>query len=401
MPVPLLTSLKYTNIYCLFVSSASPSINIVKVYPTDTELLLVLKSNEIDTSIFDVQYQIKYWSKLKQITKASVLMSTNMVRINNLLPNNCYYFSLQYTMRLPNDISMTSNWTKEILFCTTARAMIATPKQFTCFKKNLTQGINDVPVIELTWRKPSINQITYGVIESYKLSIDFINFPYAKTVTYSIASTSNSVENFLTQLNGYREGGVIKYTLALCNNNGCSRNNVSCSVHLFIPGGELNGKPGQIPIILACVIPVISFLVLVVAGFVSYYRKKEIEKDLCVDDSTWINGTTNLGASVSSRGSSLQEHPDKTTTEKQRPTTINKKDSLSSIISKDEAILEKPTKNTKFAEENVLSVSRDNIARLFIQTFSPSRNNKAHAHKNNEPLLDNKNTEQVSPENIV
>ena len=72
----------------------------------------------------------------------------------------------------------------------------------------------------------------YGNIESYRLTIEFVNKPYYHLFNYSILSTSKKYEIFTSNLNGYRDGGRLSYKIATCNTAGCSANTSKCALYI-------------------------------------------------------------------------------------------------------------------------------------------------------------------------
>ena len=72
----------------------------------------------------------------------------------------------------------------------------------------------------------------YGNIESYRLTIEFVNKPYYHLFNYSILSTSKKYEIFTSNLNGYKDGGRLSYKIATCNTAGCSANTSKCALYI-------------------------------------------------------------------------------------------------------------------------------------------------------------------------
>lgn len=272
------------------------------IYHSSNQILVKLLDNTKLTKFHGISYKVKYWTKESTNKKKEIASTSRLIAVKDLSPNTCYYISAKFEASIySTEDKIIANWTTPQLECTKVEAITDHPRNFTC--QQVTRPTGGSPaMLKLTWESPDIETKRYGNIKSYKLST-VIFLPRIRaniTLNATVAMSKEDDYQLYSNYDDYKFGRYVYYELSVCNDVGCSDVLSRCSLKLSDPLPSVH-KRIPLSILLSCLIPSITIVMLIIGAFISYYTKKEIAKDL--EEPLTVTGETNDAA----EGNSSQE----------------------------------------------------------------------------------------------
>ncbi|XP_057297509.1 uncharacterized protein LOC130628575 [Hydractinia symbiolongicarpus] len=272
------------------------------IYNSSNQILVKLLDNTKLTKFHGISYKVKYWTKESTSEKKEIASTSRLIPVKDLFPNTCYYISAKFEASIySTEDKIIANWTTPQLECTKVKAITDHPRNFTCQQVARPTG-GSPAMLKLTWESPNIDTKIYGKIKSYKLST-VILLPHIRTnitLNATVAMSKEDDYQLYSNYDEYKFGRYVYYELSACNDVGCSDVFSRCSLKLSDPLPSVH-KRIPLSILLSCLIPSITIVMLIIGAFISYYTKKEIAKDL--EEPLTVTGKTNDAA----EGNSSQE----------------------------------------------------------------------------------------------